>query len=159
MSTVGTRGKYAEKETAAMLKKLGSSASFVSYRLPDARSGSFQATLADFLVVFEGIPLLLEVKQVAHDFRLNYNNFNSSQVARQRLWKLAGSISLVLVFHSTTKMWRCLEIESFLDRSVGGSWDLRNHPEGLIDEVFSCQLKLQFQNRERSTPSGLLTLR
>lgn len=154
MST-GDRGKSAESKVRAALLKLSAQVGAVFYRLPDARSGSFQVTLADFLAVLWGVPALIEVKEVAHAYRLSYNNFNSSQVARQRLWKLAGAEGWVLVYHSTTGLWRCLDIEVFTDRSVGGSWDLRPYPAGSLIEVMLCQLKLRFPGQVQSLESGL----
>ena len=143
MSTVGTRGKYAE---AQVKKKLASleSVKQASYRVPDARSGSFAVALAVFLIMRDGRMTLLEVKEVGHDFRLPYTNLGLDQIGRMRAWGSAGAQSDVLVYHSTTKLWRTAEIHWFYEnyRKVDGdgkkvgSWDLRSLEHVTLDEYF-----------------------
>lgn len=143
MSTVGTRGKYAE---AQVKKKLASleSARQSSYRVPDARSGSFAVALADFLIMRDGRMTLLEVKEVAHDFRLPHTNLDLSQIGRMRAWSSAGAQAHVLVYHSTTKLWRAADIHWFYtgyrkvdgDGKKVGSWDLRELSTMALDEYF-----------------------
>ena len=143
MSTVGTRGKTAE---TLVKKKLASleSARQAFYRVPDARSGSFAVALADFLIMRDGRMTLLEVKEVAHDFRLPHTNLDLSQIGRMRAWASAGAQADVLVYHSTTKLWRTAEIHWFHEnyRKVDekgkavGSWDLREFPTMTLDEYF-----------------------
>lgn len=143
MSTIGTRGKTAE---ALVKKKLASleSARQSSYRVPDARSGSFAVALADFLIMRDGRMTLLEVKEVAHDFRLPHTNLDLSQIGRMRAWASAGAQADVLVYHSTTKLWRTAEIHWFHEnyRKVDGdgkkvgSWDLRSLEHVTLDEYF-----------------------
>ena len=157
--SASNRGKSAESKVATVLQKLSINLGVVYYRLPDARAGSLQATLADFLAIFFGVPALIEIKEVNHDYRLSYNNFNSSQVARQRLWKLAGAESFVLVHHSPSDTWRCLDIDCFLDRSVGSSWDFRNQPAGKLQEVLLCHLKQRFPNQGSILDRGLLSVK
>lgn len=154
MAGIGQRGKQAE----ALFKRLGSklekSQSVMVYRLPDARAGSLQPTLADFLLLWHRMLLLVEVKEVAHDFRLSYNNFSEGQVGRQRLWALAGGSSLVLIYHSTAKLWRCAPIDRFVDRSIGGSWDLRDLTPGNLEDTFLCQVNLAHQKWALDSGSG-----
>ena len=143
MSTVGTRGKYAETQVKKKLASL-ESARQSSYRVPDARSGSFAVALADFLIMRDGRMTLLEVKEVAHDFRLSHTNLGLDQIARMRMWASAGAQADVLVYHSTTKLWRTAEIHWFHEnyRKVDGdgkkvgSWDLRSLEHVTLDEYF-----------------------
>lgn len=121
------RGKAAEGEVKKVLTRLALQSDTAFTRLPDARSGSFQATLADFLVVRRGVPFLLEVKEVEHDYRLPHGNFSTDQVSRLRRFELAGAESHVLVLHSKLGKWRTARVDYFLTRE-GGSWDLRNLP-------------------------------
>lgn len=155
MSTAANRGKWAEGEVKKELaKRSAASAQFAFYRLPDARAGSLQATLADYLVLIEGCLVLLEVKEVAHDYRLNYTNFSPSQVARQRLWEEAGAVGLVAVAHSTAKAWRVLPLQRFLARDSGASWDLRDSETSSLSEGLQCQLKNLCQRKALSLASG-----
>lgn len=121
------RGKVAEGEVKKVLTRLALQSDTAFTRLPDARAGSFQATLADFLVVRKGVPFLLEVKEVEHDYRLPHGNFSTDQVSRLRRFELAGAESHVLVLHSNLGKWRTARVDYFLTRE-GGSWDLRNLP-------------------------------
>ena len=153
--TAANRGKWAEGEVKKELaKRSAASSSFAFYRLPDARAGSLQATLADYLVLVEGCLVLLEVKEVAHDYRLSYTNFSSSQVARQRLWEAAGAVGLVAVAHSTTKSWRVLPLERFTSRDSGASWDLRDSETSSLSEGLQCQLKNLCQKKAPNSVSG-----
>ena len=143
MSTIGTRGKTAE---ALVKKKLASleSARQAHARWPDARAGSFAVALADFLIMRDRRMTLLEVKEVAHDFRMSHTNLGLDQIARMRMWSSAGAQADVLVYHSTTKLWRTAEIHWFHEnyRKVDekgkavGSWDLRSLEHVTLDEYF-----------------------
>ena len=153
--SAANRGKWAESEVKKELAKLSAASSqFAFYRLPDARAGSLQATLSDFLILVGGTLVLLEVKEVAHDYRLNYTNFSPSQVARQRLWEAAGAVGLVAVAHSTNKLWRVLPLERFLVRESGASWDLRDSKASTLSEEMQCQLKNLYLKSEPSLGSG-----
>jgi penicillin-binding protein-related factor A (putative recombinase) len=93
-----------------------------------------QPTLADFLLVSRGKVTLLEVKEVAHDFRLPVGNFKPENRARMRLFQLAGADCQVLIYHSTTKQWRSLPLDYFGTQSTG-SWDLREVPLTTLKET------------------------
>lgn len=143
MTTTANRGKTAE---TLVKKKLASleSARQAYARWPDARSGSFAVALADFLIMRDGRMTLLEVKEVAHDFRLSHTNLGLDQIARMRMWASAGAQSDVLVYHSTTRLWRTASIQWFHEnyRKVDddgkkvGSWDLRSLEHVTLDEYF-----------------------
>lgn len=143
MTTAANRGKTAE---ALVKKKLASleSARQAFARWPDARSGSFAVALADFLIMRDGRMTLLEVKEVAHDFRLPHENLGLGQIGRMRAWTSAGAQSDVLVYHSTTKLWRVADIHWFYEnyRKVDddgkkvGSWDLRSLEHVTLDDYF-----------------------
>lgn len=141
------RGRKAE---ALVKKKLTAleAANFAHYRLPDTHSGSFTRTLADFMFVKEGKLILLEVKEVAHDFRLPYGNLKVEQIATLRAWKSAGARGHVLIYHSTTKLWRAADISWFFlnYKKVSetgkpiGSWDLSSIPTGTLDSYFETHV-------------------
>lgn len=145
--SVGTRGKYAEGQVKKKLASLESAAQ-TSYRVPDARSGSFAVALADFLIMRNGKMTLLEVKEVNHEFRLNYQNFDASQIARMRMWKAAGAQGHVLVYHTPSKLWRAADISWFYlnytkTNEAGkavGSWDLRSVSTISLDDYFGSFL-------------------
>jgi hypothetical protein len=120
---IGTRGKSAEASVASVFKLLEHRQDFAWFRMPDARAGSMKATLADFLVQTDTGPWLVEVKEVSHDFRLPHKNFTVDKVARMRMFEMAGMKGLVLIRHSTTGLWRGVDLRFFYGRE-GGSWDL-----------------------------------
>ena len=132
MSTAN-RGKYAE---AAVKKQLASinRMDFAWHRFPDARAGSFTPTLADFLAVDCGRVRLLEVKEVAHDYRLPRPNFSADSRARMRMFQAAGSVCEVLVYFSTIKKWRYADLEYFGTQTTG-SWDMRDLPVINLKEI------------------------
>lgn len=148
MSTVGTRGKWAEGKVKDVLLKLETSdAKFTFNRVQDAHAagGRFVAQAGDFQAFrfLNGVRrnFLIEIKEVAHDFRLSYNNFTGDKVAR--MWKrsLAGSECLVFVYHTTSKVWREVPFEVFLSRPItAGSWDLSTYPTGSISNLLQESL-------------------
>lgn len=129
--SAGTRGKWSEAAVRKQLTLYSGYSSFTSFRLPDARAGSFQPTLADFMTMHKGQHSLLEVKEVEkHDYRLNHQNFDEGKAGRMRLWQMAGSQAHVLVCFrpgAKTAFWRYAPIDFFLTRE-GGSWDMRGIP-------------------------------
>ena len=134
MSTAN-RGKYAEGQVKKWLGKINSS-DFAYQKLPDTYAGFKSAALADFLLLHAGRVCLLEIKEVDHDFRLPKGNFSLDQIARQKLWALAGAKSKVLVYHSTTKRYRLVDISWFNPLPAGtGSWDLREFEQYSLDEA------------------------
>lgn len=145
--SVGTRGKYAEGQVKKKLASL-EAANQAYARWPDARSGSFAVALADFLIMRNGKMTLLEVKEVNHEFRLNYQNFDASQIARMRMWKSAGAQGHVLVYHTPSKFWRAADVSWFFlnytkTNEVGkavGSWDLRTIEPITLDDYFGSFL-------------------
>ena len=127
------RGKVAEGKVREALKKLEAEyVEFTFNRILDAHSagGKLSAQPGDFQAFGWGRNWLLEVKEVAHDYRLGHNNFPLASVARMRKRQAAGSECLVLLYHSTTKCWRFPRFDLFLHRD-GGSWDFRGTP--LVD--------------------------
>jgi hypothetical protein len=138
MSTAN-RGKVAEGQVKKYLAAI-TRQDFAWNRLPDAHAGSRQPTLADFLLINKGQPILLEVKEVAHDYRLPVGNFKLENRARMRIFQLAGAKCVVLIHHSTTKVWRCLPLDYFGAQDTG-SWDLRLTPELKLNEAMELCLQ------------------
>lgn len=133
MSTVGTRGKYAEGKVKAALKAL-ESATLTHYRFPDARAGSFSVTPCDYMVCKRGELTLLEVKEVDHVKRLPHANFSKDQVGRMRNFEAAGADAWVMVYFTPLKLWRYESIGYFLQRE-GGSWNLEALPLMSLNEI------------------------
>ena len=141
------RGKYAEGEVKKFLKKM-EAANCTHHRFPDAHAGSMVTAPADFMVIQAGKFRLLEVKQVEHDFRLPYGNFNPEQVNRMHMWNLAGADTWVLVYHVPLKAWRLIPAEWFLNRpklsasgKPVGSWVLDEFPLMTLTEAFTGMKK------------------
>lgn len=123
----GELGKAAEDSLSNLLKSWESRQAVAWHRIPDARAGSMKVALADFFVLCKGESVLLEVKEVDHEFRLPHKNFTVDQVARMRRFNMAGAKSLVLVHFTKTGLWRAAAPEWFISRE-GGSWDLSTLP-------------------------------
>lgn len=136
----GTRGKFAEGKVRDHLKSLCALQGFNFMRLPDARSGSFTPTTADFLVGNRGpygsTAWTLEVKEVEHAFRLPRKNYPQDQRSRVRAWELAGFHSLVVVaflplkgkaYRVDTPMWRAASLSYFTGDDTS-SWDMQDLP-------------------------------
>lgn len=146
------RGKTAEKAVRKLLDKFNDNvAGFTFNRNLDAHAagGRFPAQAGDFqafvkghyttgrvwapgLVTDPGTHLnasrnfIIEVKEVAHDFRLPQKNYSADKVGRvqKRVW--AGTEAVVAVLHTTTGFWRLVPFEVFTVRAP--SWDLSRHP-------------------------------
>lgn len=120
------RGKYAEGKVREALKELSVQADTIFMRLPDAHAHSFVATVADYMVVCRGRTSFVEVKSLAHDFRVPVKNFSVDQRARMALWNTAGANLIVAVYHTESKLWRFPPFSEFI--SDVPSWDLSAHP-------------------------------
>jgi hypothetical protein len=135
MSTsAANRGKQAESAVRRYLEGLNTSRSAAFYRLPDAKAGSLQVTLSDFLLMLSGQIYLIEVKQVNHKFRLPHGNFDKAQVARQRIWREAGARSVAVIYHTPLNLWRGYNIDRFIARE-GGSWDLSDTEPDTLENI------------------------
>jgi len=124
------QGKTAEKAVRKVLEKYSAAvASFIFERSYDARSagGKFQRVAGDFRFYSPAGHGLLEVKEMKHDVRLPYKNYELSRVAGARKHQLAGGHVIVLVFSSTLDGWREVPFDFFRERDPAkpsGSWDL-----------------------------------
>jgi len=127
------------------LEALSSKSSFNYMRLPDARAGSFQPTVADFLAVHRGFTHFLEVKEVQHAYRLPAKNFSLDQRARLAAFRAAGAMAWVPVYFTPLKIWRCTSAAYFSDASAT-SWDMRDLPVVTLNEFFT----LVFSNESSS---------
>ena len=140
---VGDRGKTAERLVKKKLAGL-EAANFCHARWPDRRAGSFVAALADFLVMRSSRLTLLEVKETQHEFRLPYSSFGDEQIARMRMWTMAGAQAHILVYSSTLKVWRAEDIDWFFTNKIlkteagrpVGSWNLSEVPITTLDDYF-----------------------
>lgn len=126
-SKFADRGKDAEKKVhEALTAWVGDIGSREFNRLMDTRAAGriVKAAAADFEFFSAGVHGLIEVKSVQHDFRLPRGSV--TQIPRLRKRALAGGVCLVLIYHSTLKLWRAVAVDYLLDGGDKGSWDLRN---------------------------------
>lgn len=96
------------------------------YRIPDALStaslvkgkmrGRGGKRPGDFFVFYNGTAFLIELKEVAHDYRIATSRF--TQLAKMKRFAMTGNTSGAIVFHTTTGLWRY----------VGNGW-LQHHKE------------------------------
>jgi hypothetical protein len=122
---IGQRGKYAEGRVRYFLQEVaGDLAGFDFERIYDARSskGAIGKQPGDYRFFRPNAHGLVEVKEVAHDFRLPAKNL--TQIPG--LWKrqLAGGLIVVLVYHTGIKRWRNVPFEWLKARETQPSWDL-----------------------------------
>ena len=142
MATASNRGKFAESQVKALLKKL-EAANCTHHRFPDKRAGSSVTAPADFLLLQEGKLRLLEVKEVQHQTRLPYKNLEQGQLARMLMWQAAGASCWVLIYHTPANVWRLLPVDYFKNRQKTtdtgkpvGSWNLEDVPTQTLIEAF-----------------------
>jgi hypothetical protein len=124
---LANRGKKAEAAVAKYLKLLKESDSDFDFaRQYDARSagGRFQSQVGDYLIFRPRAHAVLEVKTVAHDFRLPNKNFPADQIAKLRRREMAGSEVIVLIYHSTANVWRIPDFDVFKTNPTASSWNL-----------------------------------
>ena len=134
MSTAD-RGKYAEGVVKKLLKEMEAN-TFVHHRFPDARAGSFVTAPCDFMTLKEGKLTLIEVKAVEHAYRLPFKNMSVDQCARMRSWRAAGADAWVLVYFAPLKLWRAETVDYFMQREIGGSWNMTHiEPKKLKDLI------------------------
>lgn len=127
----GQRGKAAEAAVRSELEVLGEMSDFDWSRIYDARSarGRFPARPGDFEFFYPEVHGLIEAKEVEHDFRLPKKNFEDGQLARLRKRQMAGGEIVIVVYHSTTKLWTYVELEWLRHRQDLPSWDLSSLPK------------------------------
>ena len=129
------RGKSAEGLLKDYLEKRSRQQSFAHMRLPDAHAGSLVATLADFMVLQDGRFQLIECKSTRQEHRLPHANFDTGQVARMRIWQLAGANCFVMIYHEMLGLWRSYSLDYFVTRT-GGSWNLRDTEPTTLEKAF-----------------------
>jgi hypothetical protein len=149
MATLGTRGKWAEKQVRDwMARRSEADANFAFLRYPDARAGSAQPAPSDFEAMHDTCNFKIEVKEVkittATSRRLPAANYAADKVARMRKWQLAGAACWVVVCHLVegrggVKEWRLVPVSHFYDRAP--SWDLLGYPafpkvEDVMSQLF-----------------------
>ena len=117
-------GNAVEDLVEAVLKKWNSRQNFAWMRLPDtksARLNMLQANPADYVYRCGKTSGFIEVKGLAHEYRLPKGNL--SQLPNLLKWSLAGNQDVVLVHHYVTGTWRAIHPNE-LGLGVP-SWDLR----------------------------------
>jgi len=128
---LGKRGKKAEDAAHKFLKSLKElDSSFDFQRQLDARAagGRFPSQTGDYLIFRPQAHGVLEVKALAHDFRLPNKNFGAEQIAKCRRREMAGGKVVVLVYHSTIQKWRAPEFCLFTAAIDASSWVLSGYP-------------------------------
>ena len=125
MTQFADRGKDAEKAAKAALDRWADGRGDREVdRLMDSRAAGrvVRSAAADFAFYDAGKHGLLEVKSTEHDFRLSRSAITQFPRLRKRV--LCGGVCLVLVFHSTLKVWRCVPVSYLMETGDKGSWNL-----------------------------------
>jgi len=121
--STANRGKEEEKAVNTFLTNYSSKhAKFDFLRYPDARTagGRMPAMPADFEFFMPFVHGLIEIKAIAHPFRLPRDKF--SQLATMKKRALAGGKCFLLVHHTVEDNWRICLVDE-MDQSLS-SWDL-----------------------------------
>lgn len=121
------RGKDAEKKVQEALAAWAEGTGSREFnRLMDTRAAGriVKAAAADFEFFSAGVHGLIEAKETEHEFRLARAKI--TQIPRLRKRALAGGVCLVLVHHSTLKLWRAVAVDYLVEGGDKGSWDLRD---------------------------------
>lgn len=134
------RGKVGEKKVKEALTVLKARCPGFNFKkIADAYAGSLTPVAGDFSVEYLKRSYVIEVKEVAHDFRLPHNNVSFRQLALMRKKRTSGVVCFFLVYHSLQNEWRCICLD-FLSAREGGSWDLRGHEvkplSRILEEIF-----------------------
>lgn len=138
MTTYANRGKYAESKAAGYLDKVNSNhLNFDFERIPDARAamGRMRAQVGDFAFFGHHLHGVLEVKETAHDYRLDHGKLPQLQKLKKRV--LAGGRCYVVIYHSTSKVWRVVPV-THIPVITKGSWDFSDWPtDPKLDRVLT----------------------
>jgi penicillin-binding protein-related factor A (putative recombinase) len=138
--TEANRGKVAEAKLQKAFTKIEAGRhDFCFERIYDARSSMGKMAnprVGDFVLYVAGKNIIIECKEVAHDYRLSRQNFDRSQRARLKKRQLAGSICVILVYHSTTDLWRMCDLDYFGVEETG-SWDFRATDALIFEEMMN----------------------
>lgn len=140
------RGALAEKKVKEFLDVWSEFNTVREYsRLVDAKAAGrvIKAAAADFdyYCVPEDSPRqfgLIEVKETEHEYRLGRDRI--TQLARLRKREKCGGRCFVVVFHSTVKLWRVMDLKYMMTTGDKGSWNMTDLPtfktcgEALIDK-------------------------
>ena len=123
------RGQYAQGKVQDFLKSVARRNAVVDWeRIYDARSsgGKIPKRPGDYAVFAPKHHIWIEVKQTAHNSRITKQSL--TQIPKLTIRELAGGTIIILVYHSTTKLWRAPQFSIFRDCPAVPSWDLSDLP-------------------------------
>jgi hypothetical protein len=129
-SKFADRGKDAEKLAEVALKLWAGDLGAREFnRLIDTRAAgrTVKAAAADFEFFAAGpVHGLIEVKETEHAYRLERSKVPQLPKLHRRV--LSGGVCVVLVYHSTTNVWRAVTAEYLMAGGDKGSWNLTDQP-------------------------------
>jgi len=142
VSGPANRGKSAERIVREILDGFNTRvAGFCFNRNLDAHAagGRFPAQAGDYQAFYldkdgylekmfwRSRNFIIEVKEVAHDFRLPQKNYSADKVARVQKRVMAGTEAIVAILHTTTGLWRLVPFALFTGERPT-SWVLSEYP-------------------------------
>lgn len=82
-------------------------------RLYDTKSAGriLPAQVSDFTFCYKGRAGAIEVKETKHDYRISNSDFPQEPRLRRRA--LAGALAILVVHHTTSGVWRLVQITAF----------------------------------------------
>lgn len=144
-SKFADRGKTAENAVQKFLSRWADGHSTREFnRLVDTKAAGriIKSSPADFeyFALDGAAPThgLIEVKETEHEYRLARSKV--PQLPRLVKREKAGGRCFVLIFHSTTKVWRCISAAWLQAGGDKGSWNVGHHsahetPEAALASV------------------------
>lgn len=146
---LATKGKEPEADVAEYLGDVHAHVlQFDWHRAYDARSagGKFQRIAGDFSFYSPHGHGLIEVKEMKHDYRLPYKNYDFSKVAGAAKRRLAGGEVHVVIYSSTLEKWFYRPIEFFKHRDAAvGSWGLSGEAVSDLKTILNEVMKKHLQ--------------
>lgn len=121
---MSSKGKRAEKKIAKHLKTISKNPDWWVHRLPDAGQcmGRLQKQPADYIVMYQGSAMLIEVKEETRPNKLARSRL--TQFPKMRLFEMAGGRSIFLIYHYNENLWRLFSASELSKRVVTPTIDL-----------------------------------
>ena len=120
-----SKGKNAERKLTKHLKEKATRPEFWSHRFPDAGvcQGRLPKQPADYLIVYRGVPALLEVKEEKRPAQIAASRFTQSP--KMKRFCMAGGQAFFTIHHYEFGVWRILPIGDVIQKK--GTFQLKDY--------------------------------
>ena len=135
------KGKNAEKKLTKHLKERAPRPDFWFHRFPDAGvcQGRLPKQPADYLIVYRGVPALLEVKEEKRPAQIAASRL--TQAPKMKRFAMAGGPAFFIIHHYELNVWRLISIGEVTQKK--GTIQLKDYVVyETIKELFNVLLPL-----------------